>query len=159
MQFGPQDEIYLRPATLYVATFVGRPRMSLLEVSLLHDSGTTWLQDENFKLAVTDQLRFALADTASGASLVLGVRAEDLRVHLTEPDVTAQAGSAIIAASVVIVEPMGSDTFIELHFGSQSLVARVAPQLNFTLGQNVWVEITESSCHLFDATSEKRIEV
>jgi multiple sugar transport system ATP-binding protein len=158
VQFGTQDEIYLRPATLYVATFVGRPRMSLLEVSLLHDSGTTWLKDENFKLAVTDQLRFALADTESGAALVLGVRAEDLRVHLTKPDATAPAGSAIIAASVVIVEPMGSDTFIELHFGTQSLVARVAPQLNFTLGQSVWVEITESSCHLFDATSEKRIE-
>ena len=158
VQFGTQDEIYLRPATLYVATFVGRPRMSLLEVSLLQDSGATLLQGETFNLAVTDQLKSALVDTASGTALVLGVRAEDLRIHLTEPDTTAPAGSAIIAATVVIVEPMGSDTFIELHFGSQSLVARVAPQLNFTLGQSVWVEITESSFHLFDATSEKRIE-
>jgi len=55
------------------------------------------------------------------------------------------------------MEPIGSDTFVELDIGAATIVARVEPDLPISLGQPVWAELRPSSIHLFARESGERI--
>ena len=157
VQFGTQDDIYTRPATLYVATFVGRPRMSLLRGKIDRAGSSATFAAPALNLPLGDVAAIGLSSSSADADVVLGIRAEDVRVHVSA-DVTPESpGAGMIAATVVLIEPMGSDTFVELRIGDQSLVARVAPRAGFSLGDQVWVELAPAQCHFFDATTEARL--
>ena len=99
-QIGTPMEIYCRPATAFVATFVGTPAMNFVPVEL--EQGT---QLARVKLpdASTLQTRVPTAALPSGA-LRLGIRAESVRV--TAPD----AGS--IRATAKFVERLGDRTLV-----------------------------------------------
>ena len=66
-------------------------------------------------------------------------------------------GLRTIAASVGLMEPIGSDTFVELDIGDAQVVARVSPDLPIALGQPVSAELRASGIHLFDRDSGERI--
>jgi multiple sugar transport system ATP-binding protein len=156
VQFGSQDEIYERPTSLYVATFVGRPRMSLLRGTLRRSGGAAVFAADDLKVPLSASRTSALAATPSDARIVLGVRAEDVGVFVEKTN-PSSPDSTLLPATVVLLEPMGSDTFVELRLGTQTIVARVSPQNRFVLGQHVWVELDDSRCHLFDEATESRI--
>lgn len=156
VQFGSQDEIYERPTSLYVATFVGRPRMSLLRGTLRRSGGAAAFAADDFTVPLSAARTSALAATPADARVVLGVRAEDVGVFVEKTNPNSP-DSILLSATVVLLEPMGSDTFVELRLGTQTIVARVSPQNRFVLGQHVWIELDDSRCHLFDEATESRI--
>jgi ABC-type sugar transport system ATPase subunit len=156
VQFGTQSEIYRRPRDTYVATFVGKPRMSLIEGELRADgsSGSETLRLEEDGLAIPLGSAAALGLGAAGARrLVVGVRAEDVRVHLDEEPTVPGA----FPATVALLEPVGSDTFVELTVGSATLVARVAPDLPLRIGQPVHAELAPGRVHLFESDGGLRV--
>ncbi len=157
VQFGTQDDIYTRPSTLYVATFVGRPRMSLLQGKVVRAGASATFVAPGLSLPLGDAATLGLSSIASDADVVLGLRAEEVRVHPTAEATPESPTATLIPAIVVLIEPMGSDTFVELQIGSQSIVARVAPRAGFALGDQVWVEVAPARCHFFDATTEARL--
>jgi multiple sugar transport system ATP-binding protein len=153
VQFGPQEEIYLRPLSLYVATFVGRPRMSLLHGSLGASGSAAVFTGDGIRLTLPD--RAASAGGSGQRDAVLGVRAEDVALSVLAAG--AQAGPNELQGTIVLLEPMGSDTFVEVQVASQSIVARVSPSLALSLGQNVALTLKLDRLHLFDAQNEERI--
>ena len=60
-------------------------------------------------------------------------------------------------ATVQLLEPIGSDTFVELAAGPATIVARVDPDLPVELGQLVRAEMAPASVHLFDRETGERI--
>jgi len=150
VQFGTTTEIYRRPATTYVATFVGKPRMSLVEGALRLGAEAATLVADGLELPLGAP--GALGLTGTPPTLVaLGVRAEDVRV---DPSADATDG---IAATVALLEPIGSDTFVELSLGPSTVVARVSPDMPLAIGQPVRMAIAPGRAHLFDAASGVRI--
>ena len=152
VQFGSQSEIYRRPRDTYVATFVGKPRMSLAEGALELGADTAAF--------VTDGVRIDLGSTASlrlrhepPAGVTLGVRAEDMRVTRGASDDTGT-----FPAVVRLTEPVGSDTFLELQAGTATFVARVPPDLDVSLGETVRARIAPGHAHLFDTQTGLRLE-
>jgi multiple sugar transport system ATP-binding protein len=156
VQFGSQDEIYERPQSLYVATFVGRPRMSLLRGTLRRARDAAVFATDQLELPLSPARTSALSAIQADTPVVLGVRAEDVGVVIEKPNADS-SDSTLLPATIVLLEPMGSDTFVELRLGTQTIVARVSPQNRFTLGQHVWVKLDDSRCHLFDEATESRI--
>ena len=55
------------------------------------------------------------------------------------------------------MEPIGSDTFVELEVGETSIVARVDPDLSLALDQPVGARFRRSGIHLFAKDSGERI--
>ncbi len=55
------------------------------------------------------------------------------------------------------MEPIGSDTFVELDVGGPTIVARVSPDLPISLGQAVTAELRRSSIHIFAKGTGERI--
>jgi multiple sugar transport system ATP-binding protein len=58
---------------------------------------------------------------------------------------------------VELLEPLGSDTFVEVRRGPHRLTARVEPDSAPRLGERVSLRMPWARLHLFDAASERRI--
>src|SRR5690606_6251635 len=110
--------LYERPANLFVATFLGSPAMNVLRGRLQRDGG--------WALALADGTRLPLPAGAAfeeawhGRELQVGVRPEHL-LRAGEGDADA------FAAFVDVVEPVGSEVYVNLRLGDQALVARLPP--------------------------------
>ncbi len=152
VQSGSPGEIYGKPQTIYVAEFVGKPRMSLLDGSLEHGAdGVTFIRAD-LRIDLGPAAGLGLKDGA-WPTVALGVRAEDVIVHVGGSAV----GRASFPATVGLTEPIGSDTFVELDVGDATIVARVDPDLPISLGQSVSAELRSSAIHLFTRETGERI--
>ena len=98
-QVGSPQEVYHRPATPFVATFVGHPPANILEVTV---------KDGSVMLGETP-----LGPAASGEGpMLLGVRPEHVRLGEGCP------------ARVIANEDFGHEVWVALEAGGQRLVAR-----------------------------------
>jgi multiple sugar transport system ATP-binding protein len=151
VQFGPQAEIYGKPRNTYVATFVGKPKMSLIDGTLEHRADEVDFVGPGIRIGLGNPGALGLRNGAT--SVALGIRAEDVRiVNVGSPN---NPGS--FDATVQLLEPIGSDTFVELAAGPATVVARIHPDLPVELGELVRAEMSPGRVHLFDRESGERI--
>jgi multiple sugar transport system ATP-binding protein len=59
---------------------------------------------------------------------------------------------------VNLLEPLGSDTYVELANGKVSITARTEPDREILLGDKVTVQLARPKLHIFDAKTGARIE-
>ncbi len=142
-QLGTPEEIYNRPATLYVAIFVGAPPMNLLDA--VADGGRLVLGD-NAALPLPQAWKDRVRD---GQRLVLGIRPEALQLD-------AAAGPAI-SATVEVVELTGPELVVSASIGRQRIMACLPPRSRIAAGQRLTFAFEEEAMHLFDAESGLRI--
>jgi multiple sugar transport system ATP-binding protein len=105
LQVGTPRELYERPASSFVATFLGAPRMNVLPAAM-EDGGA-------FVLA--GPFRVPRPAATLPARLQVGIRPED--VHLDAP------GGAGVAGEIVALEPIGPETHIVVRVGEHALRA------------------------------------
>ncbi len=132
-------EVYSRPADLFVATFVGSPRMSLLEG---RREGDRILFD-------AAQAALALAappGIAEGGAVLLGVRPEDLELA---PD----AGTSSREAELELAEPLGASVLLTLRVGGRRLRS-LAPAIPTGPLRVLW---PPRRVHLFDQQTGRRV--
>ena len=151
-QIGTPQDIYNRPANLFVAGFMGSPPMNLLPGEL---------RDGVF---VAPGLRVAGLGGASRSHLVLGFRAEDVRVVAAADvatDVTtdvATEGAAGLQGEVFAVELTGEATLLTVQVGTSRVVAKAGKDGPARIGDRLGLQVAPEHCHLFDAASGLRIE-
>ncbi|MFT0531755.1 sn-glycerol-3-phosphate import ATP-binding protein UgpC [Castellaniella hirudinis] len=104
-QIGTPAEVFERPATVFVASFIGSPPMNLLQISL--DAQGRPQGPDGQALPV------AAPAAATGARLILGLRPEHLRL-----------GAPGLRVQVEMVEILGSEQLIHARWGDQGLVLR-----------------------------------
>ena len=64
-----------------------------------------------------------------------------------------------IVASVVVVEPTGSETLLNLEIGDQSILGVFKERLEVEPGQQIKVHFDISRVHLFDTETNLRIAI
>ncbi|WP_370673886.1 ABC transporter ATP-binding protein [Pleomorphomonas sp. PLEO] len=144
-QLASPEEIYNRPATLYVATFVGAPPMNLLNVvatphGLLIAGGDTVIPLPPALLSKIPQDR----------NIKLGVRPECFR--------TDAADGLPLTLRCEVVELTGPELILSGSVGGQRLVATLSPRTRATAGSDVALTLDTEALHLFDAETGMRIE-
>jgi multiple sugar transport system ATP-binding protein len=154
VQYGTQVDVYQRPRNLYVATFVGKPKMSIVNGRLEADANAVQFvsDDGTMRIGVGRPAEIRL-DGIDRTKVALGVRAED--VHVSSDGAT-EAGRSF-KATVGLMEPIGSDTFVELLAGEATIVARATPDFSVGLGQAVTGELAAGRTHLFALETGERI--
>jgi len=142
-QIGTPMELYARPATVFVAGFIGSPAMNLIPAEI--DAKGTSVLLPGGAVAIKD----GQADWA-GRKVVFGVRPEHLL--LCPPD------EAILTLKVAIIEQLGADTHVHgtLADGS-SLVIRLDGVQSMSAGMELGVTIAPESVNLFDGESQQRL--
>ena len=140
-QVGAPDEVYLRPANLFVAQFVGSPVMNVAEAEVA--GGEVRLAGAPSGFAFPDA---ALVGVRSGLPLSLGVRPEAVQV-------SHQPEAGALAAVTTNVEPLGSHDIVDVRLGARTLRARTESGFVRGPGQDVWVGIDPAQAHFFDRAS------
>ena len=140
-QVGAPLELYRRPANLFVAGFIGSPRMNLLPVRRLGGEGRR-VQVGSADVAATG---FDLGPAAPGApdKLMLGIRPQIL--HLVP------AEGAQIPATVRLVERLGDETVLSVRLaGGDTALAVAAGDARVEPGDHVGLAFDVAEAHLFD---------
>ncbi len=148
-QAGSPEDLYLRPATLFVAGFIGSPAMNLIDCRYVSEKRA--LTGPSFSFGLSNELTAAL-NRKETSDLVLGIRPEDLAVHL-------DASEGEIAARVYMSEPLGRENLLTLEMGGMMVKALVSPELHVRLDQPVWLAFDERRIHLFDRQTEQSISI
>ncbi len=153
-QVGAPQEIYDRPANLFVAGFIGSPPMNLVPGVLEEENGQAVVQigstgGETVRLSIG---RFRPAFIAlKGARVLLGIRPEAI-----SPDRGDGPQGASFAARVDVVEPTGADNLAFLRLGEREIIARI-PSGQSAPGDQVKLQIDPARALLFDPITEQRI--
>lgn len=149
VQYASPIEIYRRPATTFVANFVGNPPMNLVEVEGAQVDGRLQLKADGLVIAplpISDAIGKALA---SSGKLTLGVRPEHLGI--------AQPGAAnTITSPLFANENMGPESLVTIDRGEGARVtARIFTDDHLDLGKDVTLSFSAEHVHLFDNTGKR----
>ena len=138
-QVGSPLDLYHNPANIFVAGFIGSPKMNMLQVKV--DSA----DKSGVKVSATDVASTGFNvpghSLSAGDDLVLGVRPQDLSI--------ASKGGAI-KGEVQIVERLGDETVINVALkNGDSLIVSVGGDADVEIGQDLGLNIDVDKAHLF----------
>ena len=144
--------LYDRPANVFVASFLGSPKMNLLWGPLRDDNGQLRLRiADGVELPLApDPAMAALLQAQVGRQLTVGLRPEDM--HLG-----ADGDGPRLPATVEAVEPVGNEAFINLGCGGCDLVIRLPPYHLPQPGDRVFLGYVPERMHFFDTESGVRL--
>ena len=148
-QVGVPQEIYEHPANLFVAGFVGSPRMNLLRGQISQDAhGLVFRAGEAAgNGAVTLRLRANASERMKPyleRQIIIGVRPENVSLG-------APSDSQAIAGLVELVENVGPDQFVHARIGAERMIVRWPAHQAVKPRDSVTLNVEMSSAHFFDA--------
>ncbi len=139
-QVGSPLELYHHPQNLFVAGFMGSPRMNFLDVKVLEGSSahaSVELPDGTPASIPVDAAR-----AAAGSRATLGMRPEDLG---------APQGDFVLPMEVDVAERLGGSTYLYGRCaGLENFVVERAGLDETEAGGQVEVQVASVNCHLFD---------
>jgi len=144
LQLGPPLEVFERPSTDFVATFIGSPPMNLVAGRV--QAG----------IFTSGGFRLALAGVDQGPALV-GVRPHDVALR-PQGTGTPAPGHQELPARVGFVEALGTQTVAECELEGTRLLASAEGPQPWRTGQSVTVGIPSVALHVFDAASGRRMQ-
>jgi multiple sugar transport system ATP-binding protein len=151
-QFGQPDEIYERPANLFVAGFIGSPPMNLLPATFATVNGkptatTTDLAADLSAYPFTTQ-------PPDGTQVMLGLRPEHF--HLNAP---VNASALTTTLPVTHVERTGSDAIISLAVSQGRIDARIDPEAaaRLKVGDRIHLQFPGHKISIFNAATGLRL--
>jgi ABC-type sugar transport system ATPase subunit len=146
-QIGPPNEIYDRPATLFVAGFVGTPPMNFLRGTIGANAGVPVFTSDGMAVPLAN---YASAKLAAGDA-TLAVRPHDLRVQPVP-------ASGSLPVTVFALEHLGHESIVIFETAErEKLRAVVPPGFAAQVGQTMHVTFDPASAKLFDTRSETPI--
>jgi multiple sugar transport system ATP-binding protein len=140
-QLGTPDDIYSRPATRYVAEFIGSPAMNMVGSERAADG----LSSKGVALALTAEQQRAL-QAANASQITYGLRPESLDF--------ADAG---LPGTVSMLEPTGPETYALVDTPVGVMTVRVPGKVTQRVGEKVFLKWSPVDAHLFDASTEQRV--
>jgi sn-glycerol 3-phosphate transport system ATP-binding protein len=142
-QIGPPLELYARPASIFVAGFIGAPSMNFVPVQ----GNGAGLAVEKGGLAGGEGI------AVPGVGAVLGIRPE----HLAPLPAGPTRGGVALDLTVAAVEAVGAESFVygQLPSGKE-IVLRIADAVP-AIGSRLTVGATREHLHLFDAEGGRRL--
>jgi sn-glycerol 3-phosphate transport system ATP-binding protein/multiple sugar transport system ATP-binding protein len=151
-QKGAPLEVYERPRSKFVATFLGSPQMNLVDAVVTRKDGRTWV-DGGGVLAAVDEDRFG-AELEPGRKVVVGIRPHDF--------VVTAAAEAVATLKVELVEALGFEAFAYgwLRASGPRIVARLeaADAKRVRAGAELPLGVEPSRVHLFDPQSGRALD-
>jgi multiple sugar transport system ATP-binding protein len=146
-QAGTPLDLYQQPRNLFVAGFIGSPKMNLLAgtVAEAHANGVLVL------LPSGESVRAAVDGSGMriGSSVTLGLRAE----HIQE----SRAGSEVFNGDVSVVEHLGEANYIYVsREGGEDVVIRGDGERHVEIGQSIVFSADSTAFHVFDEGGQAR---
>jgi ABC-type sugar transport system ATPase subunit len=156
-QLAPPLELYRRPRTTFVASFVGSPAMNLVHCTVTRGADGPVLAGGGIRLSLGGREAMALGDREE---VVVGIRPHDVR--LVDPGEAHH-----LTADVLLVEPRGSEVVVRLGprppegptpAPPASFGLVLAPESGVREGDTLAVRLPAERLHLFDVETGGRLD-
>lgn len=147
IQLDTPQALYERPATAFVAGFLGSPGMNLLRCQAFPDPEGTRFVHPRFEMRFPVRLGEPLGEKAE---VLLGIRPEHLQILLSP-------APGAVEAEVEIVQPLGLERIVDLRMGPLVVKAITTADFPLRLHQKVWLAWPPERLFVFDAATEKRL--
>ncbi len=154
-QVGMVCELYDRPANSFVATFIGRPRINMVEAVVMTRADKVYLDLGPVDLTMPEDIATALRDF-EGRPVVIGVRPEDIfdkRAAPPKPTISKDS----LEVNIDEVTTLGDQRLLTLNTGQDTLKALFSPSSAAPVGAGIEVSIDLAKIHLFDAETQQRL--
>jgi multiple sugar transport system ATP-binding protein len=147
-QVGPPQEVYERPANLFVAGFIGTPPMNTVGARVVREGETIAVGLPGARLPLPAPLAHAVA-ARNAERVVVGVRPEHLLL----------AADGIVPATVTVVESLGHERNIvcRLDDGTLIITRQDMDAPRPTIGESVRLTTEPEHLHVFDARTGDRV--
>ncbi len=167
-QLDSPQNLYDKPANMFVAGFIGSPSMNFMPGKVESDGEGLYIADAGFKLRVPREHESKLA-SRKGQQVVFGIRPEDIEVQeFAEPEWR----NATVQSRVEVLEPLGSE--IQLHAttadhaaggkiaveegaATDVFVARVDPRVRVMAGDVIQLSFNMKNMHAFDPQTQEAV--
>jgi multiple sugar transport system ATP-binding protein len=175
-QVAAPQELYDRPANLFVAGFIGSPAMNFMSGTVDNNTLRTRLGD----VQLSGRLRSVLEHSDAGRELIVGIRPESFADAALVPD-DARSNGITFQATIDVLESLGSEKFVyftqdmgrvdaaeltelaqdsgraELGSTEETVVARLDPDTQITEGENASLWVDMRALHVFDPATGRNI--
>ncbi|MGN6315319.1 sn-glycerol-3-phosphate import ATP-binding protein UgpC [Trinickia sp.] len=145
-QIGAPTEVYERPATVFVASFIGSPAMNLLSGTLSEDGATFEVSGGGPRLTVAGAPGVG-REIAGGREWILGIRPEHM---------TPRGGCEPTPLAVDSCELLGADNLAHGRWGAHDVTVRLAHADRPQRGDVVPAALPLEHIHFFDPATGKR---
>jgi multiple sugar transport system ATP-binding protein len=147
-QVGPPQEVYDRPANLFVASFIGNPPMNTIPAKIVRNGDETAVAIGGVPAVLPPSLAAAVNE-ADLTNVVIGVRPEHLRLD----------GEGLVRATVVLVESLGHERHVVCRLQGESvvIVRQASHEPMPTEGDDVLLDAQPGTFHVFDAATGVRV--
>ena len=143
--FDTPEELYDRPKTLFVASFVGNPPMNFVDMEVAQSNGEFVATAGTLTLTVPKERAEAAA--AINGSVTMGIRPEDIQV----------ASDGEIKGEIFVVEPLGREDLLTVHIGGHSFLVLANPEDEHAPGEQVSLAFDSNQLQFFDPNTEKSL--
>jgi len=147
-QIGTPQDVYRRPANVFVATFLGAPPMNMIEGAVVSVDGGWRFRGTDIDVPLSTEVLSTpeLAhEIEEHHQVKLGLRPEHIR--LSAP---GDSGDGF-AGRVEFLEPVGSDLYLTVEGGGTMVQVRTDPDSPLQPGDNVTMQFDASRVHVFGA--------
>jgi multiple sugar transport system ATP-binding protein len=149
-QLAPPSEVYARPANLFVAGFLGSPKMNFIEGDLSFEKGRPVFVMGDTRIDLTDA---PMHKGAVAGPVTLGIRPENLRLVAD----TEQISGPRLEGVVSLIEPLGAETIVWLSFGGKSLTIKTTADIVPKVGDHVSFYVDTSRASVFAKDTGQRL--
>jgi multiple sugar transport system ATP-binding protein len=158
-QVGTPTEVFDMPDNLFVAEFIGAPKMNTFKTQLVYENGKYYVTPYGAKIEVTGAKADMLKEKGiTSREIILGIRPE----HFV---LSNEGNSAAIPCKITVNEMMGSELHLHgVEENGDKLIVRVPTislsdeqRSSLTFGSYVYVTCEGKVMHFFDPETEKNL--
>jgi multiple sugar transport system ATP-binding protein len=152
-QVGTPEDVFRKPATKFVAGFIGSPPMNMDEATV---SGGELVFSSGARLPVPPRFSTRVSEAQR---VTFGLRPDDL--YPTGHGLHGGEASAVHQSelSVSITEPLGNETLVFTQFNGRDWVSRMLNPRPLQTGERVPMSFDLSKAHLFDIETGKTLDI
>ncbi len=149
-QAGSPNELYHKPATRFVAGFIGSPAMNFIPCRLEEDGSRLAVRlTSELALPVPEPRQERYRALQGNGQLLLGLRPE----HVTEARAHMGPDAASFEAGIEVTEPMGMETLVYFTIGDSQVCGRVNPNAGAREGAPMRLAADLANMHLIDGAT------
>jgi len=151
-QIGTSQEIFNKPANIFVANLLGEPPTNLIEGILKAKEEQYFFQIGSVSISLSQSLADKLLSKINQEKLIIGIRPFDLHCYLKQKE-----NAKILNTEVYMSEILGHYNIISIKLGNTVIKIREDKSFKVSLGEKISVDFKEEKLDFFDAISGNRI--
>jgi multiple sugar transport system ATP-binding protein len=141
--------VYDTPANQFIGGFIGTPPMNFLQGQVQRENGQSIVRIGEFSLT-PHPLMASVLTSYDGKPIIVGIRAENM-------ETLASPAEDALQASVLVVEPLGSQNLLTVELGGRHMKVSTHPSFETRADASVWLRFPADKIRWIDPETKRAL--